>query len=93
MFAYSVAVVLPKTEKPDDPRVMLMRPGIYDPDKINVADVMRVNYMFFCATIMDDDQSVIAGMRWVGDMSNMSMGHFTQMTPSLMKKMVILSQV
>lgn len=90
---FSVAIILPKTENPDDPRVMLMRPGIYDPNKISVMDIMRVNYMILCSTILDDDQSIIAGLRWVGDLNHATLGHFTQMTPSVMKKMVVLGQV
>lgn len=84
---------MPKTENPDDPRVMMMRSGICDPDKISMMDVMRLNYMCLCATIMDDDQAVIAGVIYVGDLNNVKMAHFTQMTPSIMKKMVMLSQV
>lgn len=78
---------------PDDPRIMLMRQGVCNPDKISMIDVLRVTHMSMCSFIMDDDQFVIAGGKIVNDMSNMTMSHFTQITPTIMKKMGILSQV
>lgn len=93
MFYLSVLVILPKSANPDDPRIFIMRPGVGDPDKMSITDVMRVNNSIFCSLIMDDDQLVIAGSKILADMNNMTMSHLTQVTPSLLKKMVISGQV
>lgn len=85
--------MLPKTLKPDDPRVILVRPGRYNPDKLTIMDTMIINHMSICVQIMEDDQSVIAGQRFIIDLNGVTMGHFTQMTPSVIKKMVMSGQV
>lgn len=42
---------------------------------------------------MDDDHTTVAGVEGILDMEGATMGHFLQMTPVTMKKMVALGQV
>lgn len=93
MVYLSFLVVLPKTSNPDDPRMLIMRPGVGNPDKTSFTDMMRLNNLIFCTLMMEDDQFVIAGSKVLADMGNMSMGHFTQVTPSILKKLVMTGQV
>ncbi|GBP41111.1 Alpha-tocopherol transfer protein [Eumeta japonica] len=176
-------IVLPKSTSPTEPRVSLVRPGAYDPNKYHITDVFsvanvventvngmgvgktyilsissecRVNpesdlrarpelesrveirieievgfktnsgtgiviehrtviesrwkrrsldvvgkgirSMFIEAEpqykicFMEDDQFVVSGARSILDLDNVTMAHFTQMTPMLMKKMVVSGQ-
>ncbi|GBP41113.1 Alpha-tocopherol transfer protein [Eumeta japonica] len=41
---------------------------------------------------MEDDQFVVSGVRSILDLDNVTMAHFTHMTPMLMKKMVVTGQ-
>lgn len=36
------ALVLPKTANPTDPRVILVRPGLYDPNIYTIVEIMAV---------------------------------------------------
>ncbi|XP_077293674.1 retinol-binding protein pinta-like [Arctopsyche grandis] len=92
ILSLGTCVPLPKTVKPDDPRVILVRPGLNDPNKINIMDIMAVNQMISYIQLLEDDQSVIAGQLVLLDFSKTKMGHLTQMTPSVVKKMVICGQ-
>ncbi|XP_077291627.1 retinol-binding protein pinta-like [Arctopsyche grandis] len=74
------------------PRAILVRPGQTDPDKFSILDAMQLNYMIYCILLMEDDQAVIAGQLHIADMTNVGMGHFTQMTPSIAKKVVMSGQ-
>jgi hypothetical protein len=42
---------------------------------------------------MELDNVVVAGTRTVLDLDGVTMGHFFQMTPTVMKKMVLSGQV
>lgn len=86
-------LILPKPCSPKGARVIIVRPGAYDPNKFNVLDTMKLNNMSTELLLRDDDHIVVAGMRVIIDLKNVGMGHFTQMTPSNVKKMVMSGQV
>lgn len=71
---------------------MLMRPGVCDPAKYSMTDVMRVQSMILDILMRESDQLVIAGQIVILDLENTGMGHFLQMNPTLVKKMTTLSQ-
>lgn len=87
-----VFIPLPKTTAPDAPRIILIRPGAYDAHKFTIQQVMKVSYMIMDILTIEDDNLVIAGQMGVLDLSNVSMTHFLQMTPSFVKKMTMLGQ-
>lgn len=85
-------VPLPNTITPDGPRVMLIRPGVYDASKITIEDVFRVNSFFMDISLLEDDNMIVAGQMGIIDLANCTMGHFLQMSPAMVKRMTVLSQ-
>lgn len=83
---------LPKTLTPDGPRIIVMRVGAYDPSKYNVYDIFRAQSLVNAIAMYEDDHMVVAGQTGFIDMANASMSHFLQMTPSVMKKLSLMSQ-
>lgn len=43
--------------------------------------------------IMESDNMTVAGVQTILDMEGVTMGHFLQFTPSVMKRMAVLSEV
>lgn len=76
---------LPKAKGPDEPRVILLRSGAYDPD-INPVDIFKSNMMIQDILFEEDDQFIIAGQSMVQDMKGITINHMVHMTPSMVKK-------
>ncbi|XP_055532754.1 retinol-binding protein pinta-like [Wyeomyia smithii] len=87
-----VGLALPNTESPDSPRVILIRPAMYDPAKYTIEDVIRVSTMANDLMMVEDDNFVIAGQIGILDLANVTMAHFLQFSPSFVKKMTMMSQ-
>lgn len=87
-----VGVPLPFTDGPDAPRVLLIRPAAYDPPRITIEEVIRVSTMANDIMMLEDDNFVIAGQVGILDLSNVTVNHFLQFTPSFVKKMTMMSQ-
>lgn len=87
-----VGVPLPLTDGPDAPRVLLIRPAAYDPPRITIEEVIRVSTMANDIMMLEDDNFVIAGQVGILDLSNVTVNHFLQFTPSFVKKMTMMSQ-
>lgn len=83
---------LPKTLNPDGPRIILMRVGAYDPSKYSMYDIFRAQTFVNTICMYEDDNMIVSGQIGFIDMRNASMSHFLQMTPSLMKKLALMSQ-
>lgn len=62
---FSVYFVLPKSATPDAPRVAIIRPGVYDPDKYKINDI-------FSVSILIQRVSVIIIMYFICFLSNKS---------------------
>lgn len=52
---------LPFTQEADSPRIVLIRPGVYDASVYKVDDVLKVTTMIQDILINEDDNLVIAG--------------------------------
>lgn len=89
---YGTFLPLPKTTSPDGPRIMLIRPGSYDANKHTIQQIMKVSYLIMDILAIEDDNLAVAGQMGILDLSNVSMTHFLQMTPSFIKKMTMLGQ-
>lgn len=87
-----VLVPLPNTDGPAGPRVMLIRPGRYDPSKFSIEEVFRVNSYFMDILMQEDDNMVVAGQMGIIDLAECTMGHFLHMSPSMVKRITVLSQ-
>ncbi|XP_053661310.1 retinol-binding protein pinta-like [Anopheles marshallii] len=87
-----VAVPLPNTVTPDGPRIILVRPGTYDPSKYTIQEVFRYNTMMADIMMKEDDNLIVAGQMGILDLSNCTMAHFLQFSPSFVKKATMWSQ-
>ncbi|CAB3231192.1 unnamed protein product [Arctia plantaginis] len=92
ILSLGVFLILPKTPGLHSRRINLMRMGKYDPNKYSIFDVMCVNNVLMKILIMDDDYTTVAGVEGIADFDGTTVGHFLQMTPVTMKKMVALGQ-
>ncbi|XP_055691361.1 alpha-tocopherol transfer protein-like [Lutzomyia longipalpis] len=87
-----IALPLPNTIAPDSPRLFLFRPGVYEAHEFDIIDIMRISIMINDIIMVDDDQMIVAGQMGIIDLSNATMAHFLQYTPTLAKKMTVMSQ-
>jgi len=79
-------VPLPKSKDPAAPRVLYKGNGLFDPEKIRLVDVMKVNFMIFDILMNEDDNFVIAGHHSFIDLKGFVVGHMLQITPSFIRK-------
>lgn len=87
-----VVIPLPKTETPDSPKIILVRTGIYDPEKYQLEEVFKVTSLMQDILMQEDDQLLIAGQTSILDAQGISMGHLKQFNPLFMKKMTMSFQ-
>ncbi|CAH0404714.1 unnamed protein product [Chilo suppressalis] len=85
-------VILPKPKTGLNPRMILIRPGMYDPQVNSVADVMCALYYLVQILLMEDDTSTILGTKVLVDYEGVTMTHLTQANPSLLRKMILVGQ-
>ncbi|RVE51216.1 hypothetical protein evm_004181 [Chilo suppressalis] len=84
-------IVLPNSG-PTEPMTVIIRPGKYDPEKYNILDIVSVSNVMAKIILQEYDNAVVAGVRTILDLEDVTMGHFFQMTPLTMKKMVVSGQ-
>ncbi|KAG5672156.1 hypothetical protein PVAND_002309 [Polypedilum vanderplanki] len=87
-----VGLPLPFTEKPDGPRIILIRPGAYDASIYTVAEMIKISNMIQDILMNEDDNYVIAGQIGILDCANVTMAHFMQFNPTFIRKITIMSQ-
>lgn len=83
---------LPKTLTADGPRIIVMRMAAYDPAKYSIFDIFRAQSLINTILMYEDDHTIVAGQMGFIDLKDSSMAHFLQMSPSLMKKLSLMSQ-
>lgn len=76
----------------DGPRILLIRPGVYDPSKYKIEEIMKISTMVNDILMNEDDNLVIAGQVGILDLQGVTMSHFLQFSPGFAKKMTMLSQ-
>lgn len=82
---------LPNTVTADGPRIMLMR-FTADPSTYTMTEMMRVQSFITAILMLEDDNMIVSGQMGFIDLKGASIGHFTQFTPSLMKKFALMTQ-
>ncbi|XP_060807666.1 uncharacterized protein LOC106142999 [Amyelois transitella] len=87
-----VALVLPKVLKPTDPRVILIRASEYDPNKFVVSELLALTLVMQQILYLEDDSFLVSGVINIVDMQGATVAHFLQMTPTMMKKMLVTGQ-
>ncbi|XP_050361886.1 uncharacterized protein LOC126781107 [Nymphalis io] len=85
-------VILPQPKNSLSPCVILIRAGEYDPDKYNVADIMCILYYLVQILVIENDTATVMGTVIAVDYQNVTLNHLTQASPSLLKKLVAVSQ-
>ncbi|XP_045490790.1 alpha-tocopherol transfer protein-like [Colias croceus] len=85
-------IILPKTCASDKTRITLIRPGRYDANKYSIIDILSAANNLEKIILVDDDAGLINGRRTIVDLEGVTMAHFVQMSPSNMKKMIVLGQ-
>ncbi|XP_057338254.1 retinol-binding protein pinta-like isoform X1 [Microplitis mediator] len=83
---------LPKTDKPDGPRVILVRGAIYDPKKCTFQEVLKIFFMIMDILLLEDDWLNVEGQDTVLDLSGSRLEHASQFTPAVIKKAVTCFQ-
>ncbi|GAB0090857.1 alpha-tocopherol transfer protein-like [Sergentomyia squamirostris] len=87
-----VGLPLTNTVTPDGPRIVLIRPGVYEADKYDILDVMRISIMANDIHMIEDDQMMVAGQIGILDLANVTMAHFLQFSPTFVKKITVINQ-
>ncbi|CAG9099763.1 unnamed protein product [Plutella xylostella] len=86
-----VCVILPKASELS-PRVILLRPGVYDAGRYDAADLLCVFYYLSQILVLEDDTATVIGTKILVDYQGLSMAHIANMTPGQIKKMIVIAQ-
>lgn len=92
MIRQGFGLPLPELENSASPRVVLVRPGIFDPAEYTIQDAMKVTTMMLDILLNEDDNFVVSGQLCVLDLAGVTLQHFLQYSPSFIKKMVVITQ-
>ncbi|XP_065086053.1 alpha-tocopherol transfer protein-like [Ochlerotatus camptorhynchus] len=87
-----VGIPLPKTVKPTDPKIFVIRVAQFDLSKIIFADVIKVGTLINDVLMRDDDQMVICGMALIIDLVGVTASHLFQFNFQFLKQVAILYQ-
>lgn len=87
-----VGVPLPKTSWAGGPRILLIRPGAYDAGKFTFIETIKVGMMVQDVQYLEDDHMSVAGDLGIIDLAKVTAGHFFQITPAALKKVLLLKQ-
>ncbi|CAK1603324.1 unnamed protein product [Parnassius mnemosyne] len=85
-------IILPKAKTGLHPRVILIRAGRYDPEKNSVADMMCILYYLVQIMVIEDDAASVLGTKIFVDYNGVTMNHVVQGTPSLLRKIIAVTQ-
>lgn len=85
-------VVLPTTDKPDGPKVLLARMGVYKQGQFDVHKIIKVYTMIADILTRDDDNYAISGQMIFCDFTNTGWGQLLEFEPSLIKKFFTMLQ-
>ncbi|KAH9645180.1 hypothetical protein HF086_005725 [Spodoptera exigua] len=92
---YSLRTVSPDLFmfRPTDPRFKyLLRSGLYDPSVITPIDYFSFAHLIQQIKYLEDDAFMVNGTINVIDIEGVTMAHIMQMTPTVLKKLVIAGQ-
>jgi len=56
-----VMLPMPDTESPGSPRILLIRPGVYDAHKFSIEYIMKLSSMVNDILMVEDDNTAVAG--------------------------------
>ncbi|KAK8375032.1 hypothetical protein O3P69_017775 [Scylla paramamosain] len=73
-------------------RVMLTRPGVFDPSTTNMDELSKAMMMLVDVWMEEDEASIVTGVVMVEDFNDFSISHLTSLSPVTIKKMMTLFQ-
>lgn len=85
-------LMLRKTQRPDDPRIILFRIGQYDPKDYAIVDLMSVLTLQQQISYMEDDNLVVAGTISVIDFAGTRLAHYTQTSIKHLRNLISANQ-
>ncbi|KAJ8726243.1 hypothetical protein PYW07_000941 [Mythimna separata] len=85
-------LVLPKLASPLEPRVVIVKPALYDPSKITTIEFASFAHCFQQVKYLEDDAFMVNGCINIIDLDGITMAHFAQMTPTVVKKLIVAGQ-
>lgn len=89
---YRIWAYLPTPLNDNGPRVMVMRLGLYPPEKYSLEEVMSVACAMQEVLMLEDDYANVNGVVCVADFEHTTLAHMFQMTPTIAKKMTVFSE-
>lgn len=87
----TVYVTLPKPDF-EGRSVMLIRPGTCDPSTITIESQFKVSFMHADVVLQEDDRPIVCGEVTIIDLKDVTLSHAVQMTPSVVKKLMVTFQ-
>ncbi|XP_063376791.1 alpha-tocopherol transfer protein-like [Cydia fagiglandana] len=85
-------IILPEATEKLSTRVILLRPGSCNPHTHNIADIMCVLTYLVQILVVESDAATVLGTKIVVDYQGVTMAHLAQANPTLLKKMIAVSQ-
>lgn len=85
-------VVLPTSNKPGGPRVLIIRMFVYKPGQFKISSLQTVFTMVTEILTRDDDNYAISGLQIFCDLTNVGWAHFLELEPSHIKKFFTMLQ-
>lgn len=92
LFLNSTTIPLPLTDSEDGPRIILIRPGRYDPKEYSLNEIFKIFCLFTDYLLLEDDHFIVGGQVGIIDLTNVTNEHFVRFTPEFVKKMTLLHQ-
>lgn len=84
--------MLPSTDKPDGPKVLLVRMCVYKQSQFDVNKIIKVYTMIADILTRDNDNYAISGQMLLCDLTNVGWGQLLEFEPSLIKKFFTMLQ-
>lgn len=72
--------------------MFLIRAGAYDPSKVQLVDLFKLETMIVDILMLESDNFMICGGVVISDMKDGTMAHYVTFTPTLLKKIMKIFQ-
>ncbi|XP_067627412.1 alpha-tocopherol transfer protein-like [Eurosta solidaginis] len=89
---YGVSVLLPNPLHETGARIMFIRAGNYPPDKYSFKDIIALSQAIQEIWSREDDYAAVNGYVVVMDLCRPTFVHFAQITPSVVKKVMLFAE-
>uniref|UniRef100_A0A2C9JGD4 CRAL-TRIO domain-containing protein n=1 Tax=Biomphalaria glabrata TaxID=6526 RepID=A0A2C9JGD4_BIOGL len=73
-------------------RVIVMRPGKWDPDRFPITDLPKASFLILSKIIMEDEETQVNGIHMINNLAGATMKQASHIGPSIAKKFLHLIQ-